>query len=168
MEVLYSTGLRVSELTQIDRGSIDLHTNTIKVLGKGSKERVVFLTTNCRQLVTQYLDMLDAANQTPQSLKQPLFVNRQNGRLSNRSVQRVIKKYAVQAGIDPSTHPHTLRHSFATHMLDGGASLTAVQRLLGQSSTRATQVYLHPNLEKAREIYRNAHPRASKHLSKNT
>jgi integrase/recombinase XerC len=161
LEILYSTGLRVSELTQINKASVNLDDNSIKVLGKGSKERLAFLTVNCTQLVIHYLETLSASIPGRHLEEQPLFVNRLNGRLSNRSVQRIIKKYAKQAGIDPSTHPHTLRHSFATHMLDGGASLTSVQRLLGHSSTRSTQIYLHPNLEKSREIYQQAHPRAS-------
>jgi integrase/recombinase XerC len=167
LEILYSTGLRVSELTQIDRGSLDLTRNEIRVLGKGSKERVVFLTNYCCDLLLQYLERIDSSNNMQGLGDQPLFINHQNGRLSDRSVQRIIKGYARKAGIDPSTHPHTLRHSFATHMLDGGASLTSVQRLLGHSSTRATEVYLHPNLERAREIYRDSHPRAARRSTKN-
>ena len=167
LEILYSTGLRVSELTRIDRRSVNLTDNEIRVLGKGSKERIVFLTVHCRELLLEYLKALDASGNTARGEAQPLFINRRKERLSDRSVQRIIKRYAKKAGIDPSTHPHTLRHSFATHMLDGGASLTSVQRLLGHSSTRATEVYLHPNLERAREIYRDSHPRASKRTTKN-
>jgi len=163
IEILYSTGVRVSELTQIDVSSVDLDSQTIRVIGKGSKERVVFLNKRCHELVDRYLVQLHHSDTQRRGTNRPLFINRNSGRLTNRSIQRIIKGYAKTAGIDPSTHPHTLRHSFATHMLDGGASLTSVQKLLGHSSTRATQVYLHPNLEKARQIYREAHPRAKGH-----
>lgn len=160
IEILYSTGVRVSELTQMDISSLNLNSRSIRVIGKGSKERVVFLNKRCHELVNRYLLQLQHLDTQRRIHDQPLFINRKSGRLTNRSIQRIIKSYAKTAGIDPSTHPHTLRHSFATHMLDGGASLTSVQKLLGHSSTRATQVYLHPNLEKARQIYREAHPRA--------
>jgi len=167
LEILYSTGVRVSELTQIDRDAVNLDGGTIKVLGKGAKERMVFLTQKSQNLLVRYLLGIKELGTFPLTGTQPLFVNRKNGRLSNRSIQRIIKGYAKNAGIDPSTHPHTLRHSFATHMLDGGASLSSVQKLLGHSTTRATQVYIHPSLEKARDVYHNAHPRATKRPTKN-
>lgn len=156
MELLYSSGLRVSELTGIDVTDLDLKSGTVKVLGKGSKERLTPIGSKAVEALKKYLRArLELGPKGDQ-----LFVNSRGGRLTVRSVDRIIKKYAAMAGIPKSISPHVLRHSFATHLLGGGADLRAIQEMLGHKSLSTTQRYTHTSIEKLMEIYDKTHPRA--------
>ncbi len=160
-EFLYSTGCRVSELTALNLGDIDLKEGRAKVIGKGNKERIVYLGREARDVLKRYLakrryyiksDIPDAAN--------ALFVNRQGRRLSSRGVRYVLSNYIRKLGILKHVSPHTFRHSFATHILDRGADIRVVQELLGHSSPSTTQIYTHIGLEKLKSVYLMAHPHA--------
>ena len=142
METLYSTGIRVSELVGINFGDIDETGQAIVIRGKGRKERIVPLGTHAMAAVSHYLGILNK-NNIPNESDDPLFINKHETRLSTRSVRRKVSKYLDQVGLDPSISPHTLRHSFATHLLDNGADLRSVQELLGHQSLSTTQVYTH-------------------------
>lgn len=163
LETLYSTGIRVSELVGINRGDIDESSEALIVRGKGRKERIVPLGSHALAALRHYTAMLDA--QPPRSNgkvehESPLFINKHGTRLSTRSVRRKVSKYLVTAGLDPDISPHTLRHSFATHLLDNGADLRSVQELLGHQSLSTTQVYTHLTSQRLRAAYDQAHPRA--------
>ena len=159
LEVLYGAGLRVSELTGLDVTDINLEQRHAKVLGKGSKERLVLIGTKARDAVDSYLrhgrPHLRAARDGG-----ALFLNKSGGRLTPRSVQKLVRSYALRTGIETKVHPHTLRHSFATHLLDGGADLRVVQELLGHSSPTTTEIYTHVTQAAAKRTYVAAHPRA--------
>ncbi|MBI1189505.1 MAG: tyrosine recombinase XerC [Tepidisphaera sp.] len=160
LETLYSTGIRVSELVGLQVTDLDLTGEALKVKGKGNKERIVPLGSHAIAAVRRYLDML---NQDPKFATRdsgPLFVNKHGGRLSSRSVRRKLDKYLKQVGLDPTISPHTLRHSFATHLLDNGADLRSVQELLGHQSLSTTQVYTHLTTQRISDAYNQAHPRA--------
>jgi integrase/recombinase XerC len=131
----------------------------IVIRGKGRKERIVPLGTHAMSAITHYLGAMQA-NNISDEIGAPLFINKHNTRLSTRSVRRKVSKYLEQAGLDPSISPHTLRHSFATHLLDNGADLRSVQELLGHQSLSTTQVYTHLTTKRMRESYDQAHPRA--------
>ncbi|MHC4989800.1 MAG: tyrosine recombinase XerC [Planctomycetota bacterium] len=163
LETLYSTGIRVSELVGINRGDVDDGGQALIVRGKGRKERVVPLGSHALVAIAHYVNMLDQYQRqsgTPSTPDAPLFINKHGGRLSTRSVRRKVSKYLAKAGLDPEISPHTLRHSFATHLLDNGADLRSVQELLGHQSLSTTQVYTHLSTQRMREAYDNAHPRA--------
>ncbi len=159
LETLYSTGIRVSELVSINFGDIDETGQAIVIRGKGRKERIVPLGTHAMTALSHYIKTLQV-NQIPNDNEDPLFINKHNTRLSTRSVRRKVSKYLEQVGLDPSISPHTLRHSFATHLLDNGADLRSVQELLGHQSLSTTQVYTHLTTKRMRESYDDAHPRA--------
>jgi len=159
MELLYSSGLRVGELGLMDRGDLDVLSEMVRVRGKGKKERMVPLGGVAASALSKYLAERDARNEG-QFDTAALFINRRGGRLSPRSVRRILEKYIAHAGVGADTTPHTLRHSFATHLLDRGADLRAVQELLGHASISSTQIYTHLTTERLREVYRKAHPRA--------
>lgn len=156
LELLYSSGLRVSELVGINLENLDLDTMSVKVLGKGKKERLVPLGSKAIEAIKIYLR--HRLNLKPKD--DYLFVNSRGGRLTTRSVDRIIKKYAVIAGIPKNISPHVLRHTFATHLLGGGADLRAIQEMLGHESLSTTQRYTHTSVEKLMEIYDKTHPRA--------
>jgi integrase/recombinase XerC len=163
LETLYSTGIRVSELVGINRGDIDEAGQALIVRGKGRKERVVPLGSHALAALRHYVGKLDEQQHhqgTGIDPKGPLFINKHGGRLSTRSVRRKVSKYLAQAGLDPDISPHTLRHSFATHLLDNGADLRSVQELLGHQSLSTTQVYTHLTAQRMRDAYDDAHPRA--------
>jgi integrase/recombinase XerC len=156
LELLYSSGLRVSEIVGIDLNDIDLTNLTVKVLGKGGKERIVPVGSKAADALNSYLrDRLDMKPKGDH-----LFVNSRGGRLNVRSVDRIIRKYATIAGIPKNVSPHVLRHTFATHLLGGGADLRAIQEMLGHKSLSTTQRYTHTSIEKLMEIYDKTHPRA--------
>ncbi|MDA1257448.1 MAG: tyrosine recombinase XerC [Chloroflexi bacterium] len=159
LEVLYSAGLRVAEVCSLDVGDIDFEARELRVIGKGSKERVALLGRPALAALKDYLGGTRPV-MARRSSEQALFLNRYGGRLSARSVERLVKRYALEAGLDPEFHTHTLRHSFATHLLDGGADLRVVQDLMGHSSPATTQIYTHVSTEQARRVYLGAHPRA--------
>jgi len=161
LELLYAGGLRVSELVGLDVGQVDLKNREARVLGKGSKERITLMGKPAAAALDRYLH-----DGRPQLLAQErtsaLFVNRYGKRLAKRGVQLTITKYAKKIGLEKRTFPHLLRHTFATHLLDGGADLRVVQELLGHANLATTQVYTHVTQSQARRVYVAAHPRAKK------
>ncbi len=169
LETLYSTGIRVSELVGLNMEDLDLENEALQVLGKGRKERLVPLGSHALDAIKRYIDLLqqtprlaDAwkATQNGERTGTALFVNKHADRLSSRSVRRKLDKYLREVGLDPSISPHTLRHSFATHLLENGADLRSVQELLGHQSLSTTQVYTHLTAQRMQDAYRKAHPRA--------
>ena len=159
LELLYAAGLRVSEVVGLDLGNVNLEAREIRVWGKGSKERIVLMGKPAAASLDLYVR--EGREQLLGSYRtEAVFVNRYGRRLSERSVQKVIKRYALEAGLDTRVHPHMLRHSFATHLLDGGADLRVVQELLGHANLSSTQVYTHVTQRQARKVYLKAHPRA--------
>ncbi len=167
LETLYSTGVRVSELVDLNRNDIDLDEQTIHVRGKGKRERIVPLGSHALAAIRHYLMLLEAdgrfafvRERLMTTAAVSLFINKNGGRLSSRSVRRKLDKYLALAGLDMSISPHTLRHSFATHLLDNGADLRSVQELLGHQSLSTTQIYTHLSTMRLRTAYQQAHPRA--------
>ncbi len=165
LEVLYGAGVRVSELTGLNLESLDLKRGYIRVMGKGSKERISFLGRTGCQALNNYLKkgrpfFLSRGEQKNTPVTRAVFLNKYGGRLSDRSIRRILNKYIEKAAIDRKVSPHTLRHSFATHLLEGGADLRAVQEMLGHASISTTQIYTHLDREKIRRAYDRAHPRA--------
>jgi len=162
LEVLYSAGLRVAELVGLNVDDWDREANILRVFGKGKKERVAPVGRYAAKALSQWLeDRTVDPNATPEQQK-AMFVNRFGRRLTTRSIGRMLEKYLKQTGLDSITSPHTLRHSFATHMLDGGADLRAVQELLGHKSLTTTQIYTHVSTRRMRETYVDAHPHSQK------
>ena len=153
LEVLYSAGTRVAELVGLNVEDVDMDTGTATVLGKGRKERVVLLGTKAVEALRTYVGEEGAK-------RGPLFRNQRGGRLTARSVERIVAKECQALENFPTITPHTLRHSFATHLLDGGADLRAIQELLGHASLSTTQRYTHVALDRLMEAYDKAHPRA--------
>ena len=163
LETLYSTGIRVSEVVAINRGDLNEANECIVIRGKGRRERLVPLGAHALKSLRHYLYMLDAelrAAGLTSPVDAPLFVNKHGSRLSSRSVRRKVAKYLVKVGLDPDISPHTILHSFATHLLNNGADLRAVQELIGHQSLSSTQVYTHLAAQKMRADYDKAHPRA--------
>ncbi len=159
IELLYASGLRVSELAQINLDHIDFDTNEIRVWGKGSKERIVLMGEPAARALNTYLIQGRPELRGKKSTS-ALFLNRDGGRLLQRGVQRRLGKYAKQAGIKKRVYPHVLRHTFATHLLDGGADLRVVQELLGHANLSSTQIYTHVTKSQAKKVYLSAHPMA--------
>jgi len=159
LELLYASGLRVSELASLDIDQIDIANREIRVWGKGAKERLALMGKPAAAALRLYLQQ-----GRPQLLGKgrgrALFINRYGERLTERMVQHLVKRYAKKAGLNREVRPHLLRHSFATHLLDGGADLRVVQELLGHASLGATQVYTQVAQSRARRVYDLAHPRA--------
>jgi len=160
LEVMYAAGLRVSELVGLNVDNLDLARGQARVWGKGGKERVALFGQPAARALKTYL-----RDGRPQLLtgksSQALFVNqRGGGRLTTRAIGMILGKYAKRAGVPGRVHPHLLRHTFATHLLDGGADLRVVQELLGHADLATTQIYTHVTQARAREVYRKAHPRA--------
>ncbi len=160
LEIIYSSGLRVSELVGLNVEDFDAVGGVIKVRGKGKKERVSPVGQTAIQAVAKYMQMRKAI-MTDDSPDAPLFINKRGKRLSTRSVRRKLDKYLIEAHLDPDISPHTLRHSFATHMLNHGADLRVVQELLGHQSLSTTQIYTHLTTKRIQEAYEVAHPRAN-------
>lgn len=156
-ELIYSCGLRVSELTGLDLGSVDLVEATVRVLGKGRKERLLPVGRQACVALRAYLELRGEGGR-----EEPLFINLRGGRLTARSVQRNLKKRLLQFGLPTDVTPHALRHSFATHLLDAGADLRAIQELLGHASLSTTQRYTKVSFSHLTEVYDQAHPRSRK------
>lgn len=164
LEVLYSTGVRLSELTGLREDRVDLIGGVIRVLGKGKKERLCPLGGPAAQALHQALEAREPFLMSLGQMKRPtaLFLNKLGSGLTNRSIQRMLKSMLQAAGLPMDLYPHALRHSFATHLLDNGADLRCVQELLGHSSLSTTQIYTHVSIERMKEVYNRAHPRASR------
>ncbi len=162
LEVLYSCGIRVGELAGMDVKSIDVRQRLVKVTGKGNKERIVPIGTEALKAVKTYLDATSKIRKRVAMAGggEPLFMNFRGGRLTTRSVGRIIKRYVGLGGLTEDISPHSMRHSFATHLLDGGADLRSVQELLGHKSLATTQKYTHVSLDRLMEVYDKAHPRS--------
>lgn len=160
LETLYSTGIRVSELVALNMDDVDFLGEVVHVRGKGKKERISPISSSALQSIQHYMEFRNKRAQSNTNFDgKVLFVNKHGRRLSTRSVRRKMDKYLRIAGMDPDISPHTLRHSFATHMLNNGADLRSVQELLGHQSLSTTQVYTHLTTAKIKEVYDAAHPR---------
>ncbi|GBD38539.1 Tyrosine recombinase XerD [bacterium HR37] len=157
LELLYSSGLRVGELVGIDMVNLDLSGGVVKVCGKGGKERIVPVTSKAIEAIREYLKVREKFNPKGDFL----FVNSRGGRLTARSVARIVKRYSLLSGIDKNVSPHVIRHTFATHLLGGGADLRAIQEMLGHKSLSTTQRYTHASIEKIMDVYDKTHPRAN-------
>jgi integrase/recombinase XerD len=158
-EVLYGAGLRISELVGLDVDDVDLEDGSLRVLGKGGKEREVPLGTYARDAVNAYLTRGRPVFASAAS-RAALFLNQRGGRITRQSCSRLLAMYAGRAGIDQRVTLHTLRHSFATHLLEGGADVRVVQELLGHASVATTQIYTLITKDHLREVYYTSHPRA--------
>ncbi|MFC1951622.1 tyrosine recombinase XerC [Chloroflexota bacterium] len=163
MELLYASGLRVSELVNLNLEQVNLDSGEIRVRGKGSKERIVLIGQPAADALRTYLKQgRPKLFSTKIRMTNALFINRYGERIPERRVQRILEKYTNIAGIDKRVHPHLLRHTFATHLLDGGADLRVVQELLGHANLSSTQIYTHVTKSQARKVYLSAHPMAQK------
>ena len=161
LELLYAAGLRVSELESLNLEQLNMETNEIRVWGKGSKERMVLIGEPAAHALDNYLVHSRPALLARQKAN-AVFLNQYGGRLPARRIQKILDKCAQKAGLEKKVHPHVLRHTFATHLLDGGADLRVVQELLGHAQLATTQVYTHVSQSQARKIYQSAHPMARK------
>jgi integrase/recombinase XerC len=161
LESMYSAGLRVSELVGLNISDWDRDSNIFRVLGKGKKERISPVGSFAAKALDRWLEKRTPAQNAKPSDQAAMFLNRFGKRLTDRSVRRMIDKYLLQTGLDKITSPHTLRHSFATHLLDGGADLRSVQELLGHQSLTTTQIYTHVSTRRLKETYEQAHPHAA-------
>ena len=164
LELLYATGLRVGELVSLDRDDVDLQARVLRVLGKGGKERMVPFGTAAAEALAAWLEDWDEirARRPRSDEDEPIFLNNRGDRLSDRSVRHLVDRYTAAAGVPAGVHPHTLRHTFATHLLEEGADLRTIQELLGHSSLATTQRYTHVEIERMLRIYRESHPRAKR------
>jgi len=174
LETLYAGGLRINELVSLDRGDLDLGAGYVRVMGKRARERLVPLGSQAVNALLRYLKdarlkllinvsrerKKDAAQMPPLSLTNAVFLNRWGERLSERGIRKIIDKYVKKVCIERKISPHTLRHSFATHLLNAGADLRSVQEMLGHISLSSTQIYTHVTGERLKQVYRKAHPRA--------
>jgi tyrosine recombinase XerC len=160
LELLYSTGCRVSELASADLTDLDLKGSTLRVVGKGDKERLVFIGQAAARRLKGYLRLRRALRIGRAQGQRALLINRRGGRLSTRGIELIVDRALSRSGLDKPATPHTFRHSFATHVLRGGADIRVVQELLGHASLSTTQVYTHLDMERLREVYGSAHPHA--------
>ena len=184
LELLYSSGLRVSELVGLNSNQLDLDLGIVKVMGKGRKERIVPVGVKAIEVLKAYLEERRMLKALPPGQKpsgpegsparrasapegeQPIFVNSLGGRLTARSVGRLVKKYSRHLGIFRKVSPHSLRHTFATHLLDAGADIREIQEMLGHSSLSTTQRYTHVSMGKLMEVYDKAHPRSFRNVGR--
>ncbi len=160
LETLYSAGLRVSELVGINDDDLDGAAGIVRVRGKGRKERLAPLGSYAQKAISRWMEKRKIAGGLARDARRPVFTNKFGKRLTTRSVGRLLEKYLKQTGLDRRTTPHTLRHSFATHLLDRGADIRSVQELLGHKSLATTQIYTHLSTAGLRKAYEKAHPRA--------
>jgi len=168
LETLYSTGARVGELAGMNIEDVDFVGQTVRVRGKRKKERMLPLGSFAIKALLHYLERREIRGQRMTMHRRALFVNKNGGRLTDRSVRRMLDKYVREVGFSSAISPHTLRHSFATHMLNRGADLRSVQELLGHKNLSTTQIYTHLTTDRLRAIYEQAHPRAAKHEDDNS
>ncbi len=160
LEVLYSSGIRVSELVELEMSDLDLQEGILRVRGKGRKDRLTPIGSQALNAIKHYFELRNADHRISAQHAGRVFLNKHGKPLSTRSVRRKLDKYLVSAGLDPGISPHTLRHSFATHLLNNGADLRSVQELLGHQSLSTTQVYTHLSTSRLKQVYDHAHPRA--------
>lgn len=160
LETFYSTGLRVSELVGINLADLDLDGGIVTVRGKGKRERIAPLGSRAVRAIRAWLDLRGRLGNAKNFDSQAMFLNHLGARISARSVARILTRWLARAGISTAASPHTIRHSFATHLLDQGADIRSVQELLGHRSLSSTQIYTHVSSRRMREIYERAHPRA--------
>jgi integrase/recombinase XerC len=165
LEVIYSAGLRVSEVVGMNDRDIDVEEGVVRVRGKGRKERFGSLGRYAIQSLRDYF-LVRVRKESADSKEQPTFTNKFGQRLTTRSVARMLEKYIKQCGLDTRTTPHTLRHSFATHLLDRGADIRSVQEMLGHKSLGTTQIYTHVSTANIKQAYLRAHPRAKRTTSR--
>jgi integrase/recombinase XerC len=161
LEGLYSAGLRVSELTGLNLADLDLDSGMVTVRGKGKRERLALLGPQALKAMKRWLEAREVLLGDGHKGRDAVLLNKNGTRLTPRSVGRLLQKYIAQAGLDPRASPHTLRHSFATHLLDRGADIRSVQELLGHRSLANTQIYTHVTTHRLKDSYHKAHPRAS-------
>lgn len=161
LETMYSAGLRVAELVGLDVESWDRDANILRVFGKGRKERISPIGRHAAKALDQWMEVREPSADAPQDDKDALFLNRFGERLTTRSIGRMLEKYLKLTGLDRQTTPHTLRHTFATHLLDGGADLRSVQEMLGHKSLTTTQIYTHVSTRRLKDTYEKAHPHAA-------
>jgi integrase/recombinase XerC len=166
IELLYASGLRVSEIWQINLENVNLESREIRVIGKGSKERLTLMGLPASEALKEYLTRARPELHNNRWEK-AIFLNKQGRRLSMRGIQKILKHHAMAAGIRKDVHPHVLRHTFATHMLNGGADLRVVQELLGHADLSSTQIYTHVTKQQARKVYLATHPLAGEQGVKN-
>ena len=159
--LFYTCGLRLAELVGIDRGDLSGDLSSLRVRGKGDKVRIVPLLQPLREKIARYLDLIDSRNICKSSVK-ALFLTRKGERISRSVVYRAVREQLQRSGVQGKRSPHVLRHTFATHLLDGGADMREIQELLGHASLQATQVYTHNSIARLREVYTEAHPRGKK------
>lgn len=165
LELLYSTGMRVAEIVNLNLDQVDFDGEMVSVIGKGKKERLIPVGSQALDAVSLYLDnrqmlLAKRRKQGKEVAEQALFLNNRGGRLTTRSVERMVQSYAIRAGITAPVTPHALRHSFATHLLEMGADLRVVQELLGHASLSTTQKYTHLTVDHLMAVYDKAHPKA--------
>jgi integrase/recombinase XerD len=160
LELLYSAGLRVSEAIALRQTNLDLDANCVRVVGKGRRERVVPLGSHARSRLDDYLGLARPVLASPSArVRQEIFLSRRGAPLSRQAVWKLLKQYLRRACLDSRVSPHSLRHAFATHLLDGGADLRAVQSMLGHADVATTQIYTHVAPRRLREVHRRFHPR---------
>jgi integrase/recombinase XerC len=159
LELMYSSGTRAAETVGLDRGDLDLRRGIARVRGKGKKERIAAVGSFAVQALRAYIEDPERPAPAPRA-RNAVFLNPRGGRLTTRTLGRILEKRSLEAGVRRRATPHTLRHSFATHLLDRGADLRAVQELLGHAHLTTTQIYTHVSVERLRKIYEQAHPRA--------
>lgn len=162
LETLYSSGLRVAELVGLNIDDWDRGANILRVFGKGKKERIAPVGAYAARALDRWLAVRSVDPQAPANEFDAMFLNRFGRRLTTRSIGRLLEKHIQDTGLDQLTSPHTLRHSFATHLLDGGADLRSVQELLGHKSLTTTQIYTHVSTHRMRETYEHSHPHANR------
>lgn len=163
-ETLYSSGIRVAELVGLNIEDWDQDANVIRVVGKGRKERIAPIGSHAAKALHRWLEVRTPGLRANEDDKLAMFLNHKGTRLTDRSVRRIIDGYLLTTGLNRKTSPHTLRHSFATHLLDGGADLRSVQELLGHKSLTTTQIYTHVSTRRLREVYEHAHPHAKRNV----
>jgi integrase/recombinase XerC len=161
LETLYSAGLRVSELVGLTDGDLDFAAGIVRIRGKGKRERLAPIGSYAARALKRWLEVRKLSPRDKTGRESPVFTNKFGTRLTTRSVARMLEKYLKETGLDSRTSPHTLRHSFATHLLDRGADIRSVQELLGHKSLVTTQIYTHVSTANLRAAYEKAHPRAN-------